>query len=421
MNSFSSIKKLLEKDQPATIVFVNDTGFIGGAGVAHRRQMQSFLSGGHDVAALCWLENPQPDPLPPRGATFPGRWLGLRSYPSIHRDGGLADGEIALRLRDEVAALKPDLVIFGNLHWARWTIDVIEEISAAGIPAVCYLHDCHWLTGRCAYTGTCKKFVTGCDSSCPTPEEYPPALPSRIEKNWLDRRRVFCGDNAVPLFANSHWMQSMANLAFRGRAIVKLVPLGLDHQLFSPIDQAVARRLLGLPAAGLLILAGAVNLKEKRKSGPVFDQLLSYISARRQAGVVAFGARSDEFEGVIGLGQISDERMMPLVYSATDILVHTAQEESFGQTLMEAAGCSVPSVAFASGGMVDIARHRENSLTVSPGDATSFMNSVQTLLDDEALRASLGHAGVQIVKSDYTLDKQYQSWRSTLISLSPQI
>lgn len=413
--NFSTIKNIFLEERPATVVFVNDTGFIGGAGVAHRRQIQSFLSGGHDVAAVCWLENPQPNPLPPRGGAFPGRWLGLRSLPSIHRDNGLSDSEAALRIRDVVASYKPDLVVFGNLHWANWTIDVIEKISDAGIPTICYLHDCHWLTGRCAYTGTCRKFLTGCDSGCPSPEEYPPAPLDVIEKNWLDRRRVFCGDNAVPLFANSHWMQAMANSAFGGNAVVDLVPLGLDHRLFSPLDKAVARRLLGLPASGLLILAGAVNLKEKRKSGPVLDQLLSYISEHRQAKVVTFGARSDEFESVISLGQISDERMMPIIYSAADMLVHTAQEESFGQTLMEAAACSIPSVAFSSGGMVDIARDQKNALTVTPGDGVAYIDSVQTLLDDEALRLSLGHAGRQIVENEYTLDKQFQSWCSSII------
>lgn len=417
MNNFSSLKELLIADRPGNIVFVNDTGFIGGAGIAHRRQIQSFLEGGHNVAAVCWLDNPHPNPLPPRGRVFPGRWLGLHSFPSIHRDYGLTDSEIAHRLSDRVASFKPDLVVFGNLHWASWTIEVIEEISAAGIPCICYLHDCHWLTGRCAYTGDCKKYLTGCDSSCPTSDEYPPASPDVIEKNWKDRQRVFCGENAVPLFANSHWMKALANAAFREKAVVRLVPLGLDHQLFSPIDKLLARRLLDLQGSDLLILAGAVNLKEKRKSGPVFDQLLSYISSKKQAKVVTFGARSDEFESVISLGQISDERVMPIIYSAADMLVHTAQEESFGQTLMEAAACGIPSVAFMSGGMVDIARNKVNALTVTAGDADSYIDAVQSLIDDEVLSQCLGNAGRQVVENEYTLDKQYNSWRVNIATL----
>lgn len=421
IRNFTATGEKFRKAQPATIVFVNDTGFIGGAGVAHRRQIQSFLLGGHNVAAVCWLDNPQTDPLAPRGGTFPGRWLGLRSFPAIHRDSGLSDDDIACRLLDVVAALAPDLVVFGNMHWAGWSIEVIEKISSTGIPTVCYLHDCHWLTGRCAYTGTCKKFLSGCDSSCPSPDEYPPANPDVIEKNWLDRRRIFCGTQGVPLFANSRWMQAIADSSFRGQATVKLVPLGLDHRLFSSIDQAVARRLLGLPISGLIVLAGAVNLKEKRKSGPVFDQLLSHIAARKQAKVIAFGAQSNEFEGVISFGQISDERMMPIIYSAADVLVHTAQEESFGQTLMEAAACGIPSVSFSSGGMVDIARKHENALSVQTGDASAFIDSLQTLLDDEALRVSLGRAGCEIVRKEFSLERQYQSWCSTVVSLADEL
>ena len=417
MNNFLPLRKLLAGEQPATVVFVNDAGFIGGAGVAHRRKIQSFLSAGHKVAAVCWLENPHPDPLPPRGGVFRGQWLGLRSVPDIHQNAGLSNSEIAQRLCDIVSSFRPDLVIFGNLHWASWTVDVVEKIAATGIPSVCYLHDSHWLTGRCAYTGECKKYLAGCDASCPTPEEYPPASPYLIESNWLARRRVFCGDDRVPLFANSHWMQHLAESAFNGKATVRLVPLGLDNKLFSPIDRTLARRLLELPTEGLLVVVGAVDLREPRKGGALLESVIKNIHKHTSARVVTFGARSEQFQGVISLGIIQDERLMPFIYSAADVMIHTAHEESFGQTLMEAAACGIPVISMAAGGMVDIARHGKNGLNVPQNDPVAYFDAVRTLLDSTALRVQMGAAGCEIVELEYSLATQYAFWKQNLMGL----
>ena len=49
-----------------------------------------------------------------------------------------------------------------------------------------------------------------------------------------------------------------------------------------------------------------------------------------------------------------------LAYAASDVNVNCADDEPFGRTLIEAAACGVPSVAFAGGGtgeaLVDEAR-----------------------------------------------------------------
>ena len=414
MNNFKFIVDKISRCIPLSVVFVNDTGFIGGAGIAHRRQIQSFLLSGHNVSAICWMDNTYCNPLPPRGSFSPGKWLGLHSFPNIHRDFGLSDVDIAVQIQKEVESFKPDLVIFGNLHWAKWPIEIIETVSQSGTPTIAYLHDCHWLTGRCAYTGGCNKYLEGCDHSCPSPEEYPPASSDLIAAQWKDRRRVFCGLHRVPFFANSHWMQSMAEKAFNGQAIVRLAPLGLDEKLFSPIDRALARRLLSLPNDSLLILAGAVNLKESRKSGPVFERTLSHINSEKCARVITFGSRSNEFPHVISLGHINDERIMPVIYSAADILIHTAQEESFGQTLMEAAACGIPSVAFSSGGIVDIARHGMNAVTIEPRKSADYYRAVRSLIENQKYRIKLGQGGRHIVEQEFTLIQQYRSWCSNI-------
>lgn len=417
MLMFREVFRKLSDDKPLRVIFLNDTGFIGGAGIGHRRQIQSFLEAGHSVAAVCWLENPAPDPLPPLGKRSTGRWLGMYSMPNCNSVFGKSNADITDEVVQKISTLSPDLVIVGNLHWAGWPLDIFEKLRSENVPAISYLHDCYWLTGRCAYTGDCKKYLTRCDASCPTPTEYPPLDPSRIELAWESRRNVFVGNNAVPLFTNSKWMTDTATAAFHGQANIKLSPLGLDTTLFSPIDRSLARRLLRLPEEGLLVVAGAVDLREPRKGGPLLESVIDNIHRQTSARVVTFGARSEQFHDVISLGVIQDERIMPLIYSAVDVMIHTAHEESFGQTLMEASACGIPVVSMAAGGMVDIAQHERNAITVPLGDSAAYFYAVKRLLDSDALRARMGEQGRFLVCEKYSISAQYARWKRNLMEL----
>lgn len=417
MHMFREVSRKLSEGRPLHVVFLNDTGFIGGAGIGHRRQIQSFLKAGHSVAAVCWLENPEPIPLPPLGKHCSGRWLGMHSMPNCNGASGKTNSAIAEEVVQQITSLSPDLVVVGNLHWAGWPLDIFEHLREINTPTIAYLHDCHWLTGRCAYTGKCSKYLTGCDASCPTPSEYPASDPSVIELAWKNRRNIFLGEKAIPLFTNSQWMTDTAISAFHGQAIVKYAPLGLDNVLFSPINRRLARRLLRLPEEGLLVVVGAVDLKESRKGGALLESVIDDIHCQTSARVVTFGARSEQFRDVISLGMIQDERMMPVVYSAADIMIHTAHEESFGQTLMEAAACGLPVVSMAAGGMVDIAIDGYNGINVPVGDPIAYFEAVKRLLYNTDLRVQMGAAGRSLVEKKYSLSAQYFNWKNNLIEM----
>jgi hypothetical protein len=86
---------------------------------------------------------------------------------------------------------------------------VLSRLRAAGIAVVAYMHDCHFVTGRCAHMGPCTKFVTGCDMDCPTAHEPPRLARDQIAPAWRERAEIFAGPAAVPLIANSNWTRDM--------------------------------------------------------------------------------------------------------------------------------------------------------------------------------------------------------------------
>lgn len=74
-----------------------------------------------------------------------------------------------------------------------------------------------------------------------------------------------------------------------------------------------------------------------------------------------------------------------LAYAATDVMVNCSNDEPFGRTLIEAAACGVPSVAFAGGGTADAIDDGVTGRLVAPGDEAAFARAIGAFVDDRGL------------------------------------
>src|SRR5688500_13307656 len=113
------------------VAFVNDVGFQFGAGTAHLRQIQSLLLLGHEVAALCCYQGAEEQRVA-FGRMPPPHWLGLREFRDLHWERSPTDEVIHSRVVEAVRGLKPDAVVVGNLHAARWPVSLLGALRDAG-------------------------------------------------------------------------------------------------------------------------------------------------------------------------------------------------------------------------------------------------------------------------------------------------
>ncbi len=396
------------------VLFINDVGFQYGAGLAQLRQIQSFLLMGHDVAALCWNAGSTERHVPLVPPTAQGKWLGITSLPYLHLEHGISADLIINSLIVEARLRYPDIIIVGNLHGAKWPTQLLNALKTLACPVIVYMHDCYWLTGRCAYTGTCDRHIMGCNSECPTWEQYPSLEPSLIFGEWLLKREIFCGSQSIPLTTNSQWLQEQTKNAMPNAHQVDCLYLGLDADLFQPIDKLLARQLLGIPGDCFVVLGGSANVKDFRKGGHIFQELVGLLSDR--VIFLVFGAQSEKLSGVHSTGLLRDYRKMPLIYSAADVFLSTSLEEAFGQTLCEAAACALPIIAFDLGGIPEIARHGENARLVKQTNAVSLMQEIEFFRCNPDDRLHYGQTGRKIVESSFTLQAQGERWIQYLCS-----
>jgi glycosyltransferase involved in cell wall biosynthesis len=382
--------------------------------MAHLRQIQSLLLLGHEVAAFCRHGSVEEQtaafgPVPPSG------WRGLREFRDLDFERARDEAATTAVLIDAARRVEPDAIVVGNLHGARWPVSLLSALKNAGFRVVAFMHDGYLVSGRCAYPGGCRLYETGCDETCPTPDQYPALEPAKIPAAWRLRRKVFCGAHGVALAANSGWMLDMARRSLPDLKHSAVLYYGLDDRLFKPIDRALARRLLGVPDDRPVIVIGAVDLGDRRKGGAILRAVLAAL--RRKAHFLAFGRFGAELGDVQGTGFLRDFRRMPLIYSAGDIFLGTSLEEAFGQTFCEAAACGLPSVGFRVGGVPEIARHDVNARLVEAGDVDGLVAELERLLSDASARAEMGRAGRALVEAEFTLRRQGERWMEFLRAL----
>ncbi len=101
---------------------------------------------------------------------------------------------------------------------------------------------------------------------------------------------------------------------------------------------------------------------------------------------------------------ISHEEKLQLLARAKT-LVYTSTREGWGQTILEAAACQTPAIAYNVPGLRDAVKHMETGILVEPGNTEQLANAIKLLLIDEALRRELSEKALQYVKRF--------SWEST--------
>ena len=166
-----------------------------------------------------------------------------------------------------------------------------------------------------------------------------------------------------------------------------------------PGSGAAVREQLGL-AAGDLVITAVSALRPEKNFETAIDAvgLLRDRFPNARLVIAGDGPHAEAVrvhaagrERVILAGHRED--VMELL-DATDVLVHPSRFDAFPTTLLEAMAASVPIVATAVGGMLEIVEPETSGILVPPPPtARAFADALTPLLEDVALRRRLAAGG----------------------------
>lgn len=94
---------------------------------------------------------------------------------------------------------------------------------------------------------------------------------------------------------------------------------------------------------------------------------------------------------------------MPQVFGAAAVVcLPSTYGEGVPKTLIEAASCGRPVVAYDVPGCREVVRNGHNGFLVPPGDVAAFAAAVRQLLDDAALRAAMGGRAREMAIAEFS-------------------
>jgi len=365
------------------VASVSDLGFKYGAGIGQRRLVNALIAGGHEVISFAASE---------------------RVHSEVAAD--------AAKVVEAVGHVSPDVVMVGNTHGASLSPELVGMLAKQW-PTAVVLHDLWHLTGRCAYTGGCQKYLDGCDESCPTATQYPVLAPEKIRGAWEKKYEAYT-QGTPPLFlANSEWTADIARNALKAQkssAGVSTICFGIELDVFRPMDKQFCRRMLGLPEEGFVILSSASTVTDPRKGVHLLSEALNRLELP-DVTVACVGSASPELErlipGVRALGYTNDPQRLAMAYAAADLFVGPSTEEAFGQVFTEAAACGTPSVAFAVGGVSEAVIDNVNGRLAGAVNAESLSHAIFALYSDARARREMSVWGRLHAENEWSVENAY--------------
>jgi GT2 family glycosyltransferase/glycosyltransferase involved in cell wall biosynthesis len=212
------------------------------------------------------------------------------------------------------------------------------------------------------------------------------------------RRAVMRSYELIPdRIVKTDWLAE--TLAERGHTTRK-VPLGMDLDLFYVEDPGRPRPLR--------VLGMARPRTPRRGFDALIETMRRIKSERPEVEVCLYGcANLDEYDldfEHTDLGLVPHARLRR-VYNDAQVLLDTSSFQGFGRMGLEAMACGCATVLTRFGGVVEYARHEENSLMVDPSDRDETVGAVLRLLDDDALRARLVQGGYRAA-SRFSCDEE---------------
>jgi glycosyltransferase involved in cell wall biosynthesis len=197
--------------------------------------------------------------------------------------------------------------------------------------------------------------------------------------------------------------------------LLEVVPNGIDINRFQPRDPSSKR-------GGPLVVAMVGNLTSRSKKHALFVEAAARVDPQlpiewriyghdpSAGGTKRGDSYIDELHERIAQHALQKRFAWPgffsdqaQITSQIDVLVHPADNESFGRIAVEAMAAGLPVVGMRGGGIGEIVVDGETGLLAPPDDAGALAAAIERLAREPALRTTMGRAGRLRAESHYSL------------------
>ena len=314
---------------------------------------------------------------------------------------------------------KPAIVHLHNLHGGYFDPRAITDLSSQ-VPVMLTLHDAWLLSGNCAHSFGCERWKTGC-GSCPDISLYPGLKVDSTALNWRRKKAIFA-NSQLYIATPSRWLMDKVQQSILAPSILesRVIPNGVDTEVFRPEARQHVRSLLGLPLNEPIVLFVANGIKKNTfKDYMTLEEAMKLVGWRSSNKVhfIALGEEgpTEQF-GNVQLHYIprtTNQKEIAQYYQSADLYVHPTKADTFPTTVLEAMACGLPIIASNVGGIPEQIEQGVTGLLINPQDPHTLAQKINLMLENSSLRLNMGEAALQRVQTQFTLELQvnrYLDW-----------
>jgi D-inositol-3-phosphate glycosyltransferase len=307
-------------------------------------------------------------------------------------------------------------------HLSEFTSGVMQFASAEGV-SYDLIHSHYWLSGRVGE-------VLKQQWSVPMVHMFHTL---GILKNTLNRRRAEMESedrigieseimkSADVLVAPSPWeKERMVSHYAADPEKIRVIPCGVDLNLFRPVFPAKARKFLGLSKRKFVLFVGRIDAIKG------IDLLIRAIDClveksclgKRDIGLIIVGGDKDadlrietqemqrlrkmvsrlNLEEKVAFWGAQRQDLLPFFYSAAEAIILPSRYESFGMVALEAMGCGTPVIASRVGGLQFTVEDGRTGFLFPEGNWRELAERIREVIVSRKLKKKLGQAALRRAK-----------------------
>jgi len=325
-----------------------------------------------------------------------------------------------------LAPALPQVVHAHNLHGDYFDLRQLPALSQS-LPLFLSLHDAWLLSGHCAHSFGCQRWRTGC-GACPD-LSIPPAIPADATAyNWARKRGIY-RRSRLYVATPCQWLMDKVKQSILADGIVeaRLIPTGINLEVFRPGDKAALRAELGLPLRACVIVFASNNGRYNRwKDFPTMLAAVQQVAECVHDQPLVFMALGDNSPDTqVGQAQfrsvrfVNDPLLVARYYQASDIYLHAARADTFPLTVLEALACGLPVIGTAVGGIPEQVQDGVSGFLIPPADVSAMAARIEQLAADSTLRQRLGEQALQSARDRFDarrFTQDYLRWFADVLS-----
>ncbi|MDT3698284.1 MAG: glycosyltransferase family 4 protein [Thermincola sp.] len=404
-----SIKHFLN-DSIQRILHVNTLDCVGGAAKAAFRLNNRLINAGYSSRIL--VDNVISDDPNVEELLRDNSTKQKLLYTAQQELGWLDFFHLAShRIKDLDIFQQSDLIHLHNLHGGYFSPFALPELTALK-PTVWTLHDMQAITGHCAHSFDCERWLTGC-GSCPDLNIYPAISKDTSAFLWKTKKKIYAHSN-LTIVCPSKWLKDKVERSILGDKDVRLIYNGIDNSVFKALDKHQARKELNLPLGKKILLFTAhEGTGNYWKGGDFVDKAYQRLQDRQDilflnAGVIS--AAKGKGDSWVNVPYITDEYTLAKYYSAADLFIYPSLADNCPLVVLESLSCGTPVVAFRTGGIPELVQHMKTGYLADYKNSSDFVHGIKLLLEDNELLSQMHIAAPMAVQQRFTLPKMAEDY-----------